>query len=63
VFRFVSTVLIKRKAALVGFNLVCGCAYVRTYVYGEGKRESKLHILCSYLSIRLIMFDDQSGPD
>jgi len=39
------------------------CAYVRTYVYEEGNGESKLHVLCSYLSTELIMFDDQLGPD
>jgi len=38
---------------------VCIC----TYVYGEGKGESKLHVLCSCLSTRPIIFDDQSGPD
>jgi len=38
-------------------------AYVRTYVYGKGKGESKLHVLCSRLLTGLIMFDDQSGPD
>jgi len=39
------------------------CAYVRTYVYGKWKGESKLHGLCFCLSTGLIMFDDQSGPD
>jgi len=37
--------------------------YMDTYAYGEGKEESKLHVLCSCLSTGLIIFDDQSGPD
>jgi len=32
-------------------------AYVRMYVYGEGKEESKVQVLCSCLSTGLIMFD------
>jgi len=36
---------------------------MRTYVYGERKGESKLHVFCSCLSTGLIMFDDQSASD
>jgi len=32
-------------------------------VYGKGKGESKLRVLCPCLSTRLIMSDDQSDPD
>jgi len=47
---------------LVGFNLVCGCVHTCVCTC-MGKRKSKLHVLCSYLLIGLIMSDDQSSPD